>query len=313
MTLSLSWTVNLSDGLNEFIQFAILTLAFVYGARLQSPERVFIGLAVGVSASSLIVLFHRQGITAQPIVSTLIEGLFGNRNILAETATLTLIGCIGYRLWWFIPGLLPAILIQPFERASFIALIVAGGSWLWSKSKAAAAVCILLAVASAWAASQVHLYSASTSELVQLWRETLSGITLFGHGLGSYYTDFPYYSMMDIAQTRPEHAHNDILELAFETGIVGACLYCVFIATALGMADGVSRSVLAAFVTFGMFAFPWHIPTSGFIAALMLGNIAADGDSLWLSNIRLRTALRPWHGREPFPDRAHSKLEGRAG
>ena len=292
LTLSLAWTAFPLDGLAELIQLGIVAGAFVLGAR-QPLKPIFAGLALGISVSSLIVVF--PNIMTSYYVSVNWEGLFGNRNVLSECALLTLVGCFVYRLYWFIPGLVPAILYPPaIERASAIAFIMACGAWLWSYSRIAASVCGILAVVGALIAASLSNYPPSaTAELVQIWTDTIKGITLFGHGFGSFYGEYPYFTeSIDIALLRPEHAHNDILEIAFEVGIIGAILYCGFAASAFGMANSVQRPILAAFFTYGMFAFPWHVPVTAFIGAIVLGNVAGSGNSLRYWLLRIRLAIR---------------------
>lgn len=277
--LTLLWTANLSDGLSELIQFTIVALAFVLGARLSGLDRIFKGLALGILVSSLLVMSQSlQGYFPHPIVSIAQEGLFGNRNMLAEAATLTLIGCFTYQAWWYIPGLLPAILIHPVERASIVALGAAAVTSIWSYSKRASLVISAIVIAA------VALFSESRisplGERYHLWMDTLSGQTIFGHGLGSFYTIFPYLTeTWDTVLVRPEHAHNDIIELAFETGLIGVGLYGFMVALAIKYA-GTFRPILVAFVVLGMFGFPWHIATTAFIGAVVLGRIAGRGDGL---------------------------------
>lgn len=306
---TLTWAANLWDGLNELIQFAILTAAFVFGARSQSLRSIFMGLAFGLSISSLLVSsVSVQEVFPAPIISIVHEGLLGNRNMLAEAAVLTLIGCIGYRLWWFIPGLLPAIYHWPYSRASIVALGAAAFSYVWGYSKRAgiALACVVCAGAAAFVYDPYRV--SATSELFGIWSDTIKGLTFLGHGLGSYYTLYPFLtSGMDTVMQRPDHAHNDILELAFETGLIGVAIYAVFIAIAYRSANHVGRAVLAAFVTLGMFAFPWHLPVTGFIAALVVGHAAGRGYNLRYLYFRFRLAVRPWNGRNPeaniFPAR----------
>src|SRR5665647_287154 len=94
-TLSFLWTPNLPDAFNELIQLVIVAEAFVLGARLNTLRPIFMGLAAGLAISSLLILSPWQELIAHQPISTHLEGLLGNRNMLAEAAVLTAIGCIG--------------------------------------------------------------------------------------------------------------------------------------------------------------------------------------------------------------------------
>ena len=292
---TLAWTPNLPDAFGSLIRLAILAMAFMYGTTIRL-DRLFAGLALGLMISSLIVMSPLKEFFPHPLVSIENEGLFGNRNMLAEAAVLTLIGCIAYRAWIFIPGLAPAILIQPISRGALLGGLVAFGSWLWSRSRpACAAYFILLCIGTAAYLEFTPRSMASTEERLQLWQGTIAGLSVFGHGIGSFYTLFPFLtSHWDMTLIRPEHAHNDLLEIAFETGLIGAILSALFAITAIGMADTKERAILVAFLTIGLFSFPISIATTGFIAAIVAGHVAGRGASLRIVSLRLRMALRPW-------------------
>src|ERR1019366_4068091 len=266
-TLSLLWTPNLPDAFNELIQLLIIAEAFVLGARLNTLRPIFMGLAAGLAISSLIIISPlTQLVQGQPI-SIHLEGLLGNRNMLAEAAVLTAVGCIGYRLWWFIPGLLPAIFMPSMARGALVGGIAAFGIWVWSRSRKLA---ILLALLSIFAiAILISLRPSSVLERWAIWTDTIKDLTFQGHGVGSYYFLFPFVNeTFDTTLARPEHPHNEILEIWFELGTIGVFLFASMVATAYRVADNVSRCVMAAFITIGMFEFPSHVPGTAFLGAL---------------------------------------------
>lgn len=295
--LTLTWTANVSDGFGSFVQLLIVAMSFVLGARTDLRD-TFKGLAIGLVASSVIVILNLK---YSGIVSIGREGLFGNRNMLAEAAVLTALGCLAYRLWWYVPGLLPAIFITPFSRGAVIGLaaglVVLYGKRAWARSRAACiAIAVLVCIAAVYGAI---VRTESITERYWIYSDTLKGLTLFGNGIGSYYTLFPYLtSNWDMAEIRPDHAHNDILEMVFELGI-GAIFYLALIALAYRMAAVPERTVLLAFLCVGCLSFPWHIPTTAFIAALVIGHASQRGYNLRYLNLRFRMALHPWNGRNP--------------
>lgn len=290
---TLLWTVNRFDGVDELIKFVILGIAFVYGSRLESLRGTFAGLAIGLTVSSLIITTSLKDYLPHEVVSIRLGGLFSNPNMLAEAAALTLVGCIGFRLWALIPGLLPAVVFTG-SRGALLGIVVAFGTWLWSKSRFAASTLASIVLVIAVLALVFDYHAQTFIERLHLWSETLAGITLAGHGLGSFYTLFPALTVSwDMAEIRPDHAHNDALEILFETGIVGLGLYCCFIGLAFSSADQVGRCLLAAFIAISMFAFPSHLPVTAFIFAVVAGHAAVRRRPLFVITDRSRMALYP--------------------
>ena len=199
-------------------------------------------------------------------------------------------------------GLLPAIFISPLPRGAILGGMAAAGCMLWHRSRRLCAVyCVLVCAGAAAYLAFSDRDPTSIVERWEIWSATLRGITTWhGHGLGSYYTLFPFLtSSFDITHIRPEHAHNDLLEICFELGAVGVIGYCALAISAIRMASVTGRCILVAFITMGMFAFPLWMPATGFIAAFVAGHAARNGRSLRYLDRRIRMAFRPWNGRNP--------------
>lgn len=291
---TLTWTANLWDGLGQFIWLILIAMSFCYGSRLESLERTFQGLALGVTVSSAITMLTPMPSTYIGIIQTNPEGLFGNRNMLAEIAVLTAFGCFAYKRYWFIPGLLPAIFYPPLARGALLAALAGFCAWLWPRSRAA--VCLLGCMVLIGLAVTLDLdyRTESILERIQVWQAVWHGVDWQGHGLGSLYTLAPYLSSVwDTAQIRLDHAHNEALEILFELGAIGFALYVAIWLNALRAADDVTRPALVAFLVISSIAFPWHIPTNAFVGALLLGHAVRHGAGLrwlyhdWRSSVRL--------------------------
>lgn len=267
--LSLSWTSNIYDGAGQTIHLIIMALAFVLGARLESLAEIFKGLAIGLAVSSLLVAIPHD-MPAGVIMSTAREGLMGNRNMLAEATMIVALGLMAYRLWWYLPGLAPALYFAQ-SRAAMLALVMASLVWLWPRSKTG---CIALAALIATATvTAFGLRIDTAAERIAIWQDTIAGLNWLGHGLGSYYTDFANTaSHWDLAQTRPEHAHNELLEAAFELGAVGLALLVGFFAIAYAMATPGLRPLLAGLFAMAMVSFPLHVPVTAFLGSLLAGH-----------------------------------------
>ncbi len=112
-----------------------------------------------------------------------------------------------------------------------------------------------------------------------------------GSGLGSYYTTFPHYQGSDLTNYY-DHAHNDYLEFAAETGIVGLLLLGIAVLLTLGvvlsalhrrrssinrgMAFGVTMAITALLIH-STVDFNLQIPANAatFMLILALGWVAA--------------------------------------
>ncbi len=263
-TLSLFWTSNVYDGLDELIKLIILAQIFVLGSYLKSLREIFIGLAVGLTCSSILVIF---GVKA---------GLFVNVNILAETALIVCVGLFVYKLWWLIPGLLPSIILNGSRAAILTGAILFCG-WIWSKSKLVSALFIatilLICIISIYYGYKIE----SINERLIIYSDITLGLKLFGNGLGSFFSAYPYLtSEIDTVLSRPRFAHNDLLQIAFETGVIGIGLVAVIIFYMR------QNYVFASFIAISLFSFPFHLPVTAFIAALVCGFTTREWSSVRL-------------------------------
>lgn len=257
---SLIWSYD-SEGVYALIKFFILLNAFIVGLCLISLKQLFEGLALGISVSSLFVLIGYPG------------GLFINYNTLAETTVLVLIGVWIYKLWWFIPGLLPSLFVG--RRAVILTLSVIFSIWLWRKSKFLSIYVLLFAIC------LIYLYynDASTFDRLNAWKYTFGEVNLLGHGLGSFAIN-GYYNL----NSRAIFVHNDLLQIAFELGLIGVILIvCFFIAVLQIKCD--ERYIVFAFIIISFFSFPLYLPVSSFITFTVCGYIV-NNRAVVLSPIR---------------------------
>ena len=106
----------------------IVAQAFVLGTYLKDLKPVFVGLALGLIAQS-VLLFG-------PATQFMHPALFVNGNIFSEVAFIVAVGIVvcGYKYWWMAIALLPATFINN-TRSVIVAGIGTFGIWLWSKSR----------------------------------------------------------------------------------------------------------------------------------------------------------------------------------
>jgi O-antigen ligase len=93
---------------------------------------------------------------------------------------------------------------------------------------------------------ETHLATSGGSRL-EFWATTLRAAGAFfpfGSGIGSFVQVYPLFddpNRVDIAMRVP-HAHNDYVELALETGLIGIALVLAFLAWWLARAVAIWRS-----------------------------------------------------------------------
>lgn len=307
--ISLAWTPNRYDGFGALFKLIILAQAFVLGARLPSLRPIWIGLAFGLAVNSIIAVM--QALSFAPLWIGAINngnaGLFYNPNSLGEIAALVGVVLCVERMWLWLPGVLPALWLS-HSRAAWLAVVVAVAVWLWSRSKLGAMAIVGVIIAWAYIALQFDLGTANLHQRFGIWRETIGGITLLGHGFGSFHALYPYLtSTMDTLLQRPEHVHNELIELAFELGLVGTLVAALFAACCT--VSGPAGLVLVAVVVEASFGFPLHLPVTGFVALLCAGHIARRWDVVRVDVARGRAHLSRWLA-GPVGDRRNAAAAG---
>jgi len=90
--ISISWSAQVYDGLDELIKLIIIAEAFWLGSKLTDLKPVIIGFGLGIWVSSLVILF---GIDAPHTTDN--AGLFVNSNVMGEIAGLVLVAALFYR------------------------------------------------------------------------------------------------------------------------------------------------------------------------------------------------------------------------
>jgi hypothetical protein len=290
-TLSLIWTSNIYDGIDALIKFVILGLAFVVGSYLHSLKQLFVGLAIGITVSSILVLFGFSG------------GLFVNFNILAETALIVAVGLWIYKKYLYLIGILPSIIFS-FSRAALLVGSIFFTCWLWKRSKLYS-ICLIVGIViisvglfnygELFGTARLRFRLETIDERFILWFDTIKGLNLLGNGLGSYFTSYPALTnSIDTLLFRPKFAHNDLLQIVFELGLIGGLL-ALLICWKVFSSKQNEKYVFAAFVGISIFSFPLYLPVTAFIAAIVCGYIAARSVDIQLSFINGRILLCNWY------------------
>lgn len=251
---SLLWTPELHLGLIKLGQFILIAGAFWYGSVAKSLTTLYIGLAIGVSVSSIIAIAQVFGFDG--ILQTSIPGgLFGNSGIMARTAAIVLIPLALEGLWWYVPGPALAVVLGGSRAAWLVLAIPAILSRRWIGALIAAAVIFIACVISFTRYDNVRF---------EIWTEILRTATLFGHGIGSFGFDTSAGYVL--------HAQNDFLELFSELGVGVGLLLSVLILVSSG-GNETARVTLLAVIFVSLFSMPLFIPTTALIAGAVAGHL----------------------------------------
>ena len=244
------------------------SVAFCLGSQQQSLRPLFIGAGVGLGASSAVAIGQLAGWIDWPTIN-IPSGLFLNKNFMAEAAALVLIWLIAERVWWLAVIVTPCIALAD-ARGALLALGTGLALYLWRKPSwligGLLAADMVLFGMGMW----THT-SATTTERIAIWQDSLDSLGFIGTGIGSYgFMPHPLnpdgYSM---------HTHNDLLELLYELGMIGAGLAALFIWELRGPLNS-ARLVLVVFAVEACFAFPSHLPATMALAALAAGYAVRD-------------------------------------
>lgn len=266
--LSIFWSPNVYEALNWVWVYFLMGALYVAAPSL-SIRAVYWGFCVGVSLSLPAIILQIFAYWPFPEASSGPTGLFLNKNYMAEAALAALILAWHLRAFILMPALLVCFL-APMSRGAFIAAIVVLVVWMWPRVRAAAIAASLFS----FSAFMCYIKTQPMPTLdhrLAIWRDTIEGLTFFGHGIGSFRTLYPYFaSRTDTYVSRPEFAHNEYLHLAFEHGIF-AIVFVPFIWIALKRARETERLLLVAILVMAFFSFPLHLPTTAFIFAIAAG------------------------------------------
>lgn len=271
---SVTWS-HAPEAFDQAWKLLLLTMLFVVGSRLADLRWLLVGCAAGVGLSSALVILDRLGLTSYPQwVGP--SGLFVNGLYLAEFAAMVAVGCLAYRAWWMAAVCAPSIMLVQVPRGPLVALLVAG--WVALRVRRVSlwisAIPVLFLVL--WLAA---LYRPDTVNVrFDMWSGIMRELGLAGHGLGSYFGDAPLLaSARDLAALRPLHANNDLLEIAYEAGLIGAVLALAFVGTLVMRFDRTANPaylVVVVFLVEGLFGFPFQMPATAGLFALTAGHLA---------------------------------------
>jgi hypothetical protein len=267
---SLLWMEVRYDGYLELWRMTLIFSAFAVGAVCGNLERPLTLMAVSLALTLPLVFFQALGYQGIPQTAPP-AGLFLNKNVLAESAAALLVAMTFLRRWHIaIPLLVITLLAQ--ERAAYVGMTAAVILYLWPRRRSLAYALL------ACIGVSVLVMSSTPSALDRfgIWQDTLQGVTWMGQGIGSFFTMFPATAThIDTMLVRPEQAHNEFLHFLFELGIGSAGLWALGYFAIRGKQE-LERLVFASIVAMSLFAFPFHMPLTAFLAALVAGRLCSS-------------------------------------
>lgn len=296
--LSLSWTYDWYDGGWGLWILAIIALSFWLGSALPSLRSIYIGLALGLTVSSIFSIaefFDWQGVaTAYPHchgnpaiewrTCWKVAGLYHNPMLHGELLAITLVALLSERLWLLVPGLLPGFILAG-SRGAIVALVMGGTAVLVRKPLA------ILTLGGIFALAFATYLGPSDSDRFAIWRIALQGMTWLGYGPGSF-------SGVATATMHPEHVHNDYLQLAFEYGS-GSLLLLFLYACAILQTNAKEWPVFLTFSILALFSFPLYVPMLAFLGAASTGRLAREWSLASTHGNSRRHSLPTWS--PPWP------------
>lgn len=267
------------EGVMRLWQFAILFAAFCIGSSLDNRDYrwCIYGFAVGVFVSIPIMAFQYFGWEGvkQAVPPA---GLWMNKNYLAEVCLFAAVGLACLRSWLALP--FAAGMAIPASMGVFLSTGVLMARRWWVLSP--------LLIAFGYF-GYVHLQGSEFAR-ISLWANSLSAVTVEGHGAGSFWSVYPQVQDAVMPSNeqiyregyRPRTAHNDAITMLVEVGIIGTVLLAGFFAFVVtrprsSREHEAAHYIVLAFLAVGLVAFPAYLPAHGYIAFLSAGFLCGGG------------------------------------
>jgi hypothetical protein len=263
------WAHNIGTSVLGLWYIAIWVLSFRLGAMAMSLCRLWQGLAVGLSVSTIVAVFQWLGFQPVPVFGTHPSGLLFNSTLFAACCTLVLLGLIGHRLWLYTPPLVLGLLLAQSRGAILVLIAVLVARY------ANRILALGLFIAASIYLSIIA--GADDSLRLALWGQALHQLTLFGWGPDAF-NDF--YFIFANTLYHGEFVHNDYIQLLFEFGI-GALPIFAILAMALSCTASDDWPVILCWALFATFYFPLYAPLTAFIGCVVAGHLLRGFDPVW--------------------------------
>lgn len=254
---------NMLDGAEEIEHLLILSMCFCLGAAATRLESAWLGLSTAVTLSAAVAVAQKFYGFTYIVQSAAPAGLFVNKNIMAEAAAVCLVPLLLRRQWLFCIGPVIALALGT-SRAACGAAFVVLALWAWRRHRHAIWLPIFV-MTIVGLSSTIIKHDASMMQRFVFWHDALTNLTVFGHGLSSFTTTYPY----------AEFAHNELVQAVYELGIFALIPIAFVIYLLRGEAvHEPEEGVIVAILSICAFSFPLHMPVTAFAASLAAGRLA---------------------------------------
>lgn len=282
MVLGLLWSVSPWDTFGCIVHWGALGVLFIWAMQQRDLTTMWIAFILGVTVSVPFVLLQNFGYHPVQDLARFgfepLAGLFLLNNLVAELGALAVIVAIGIEQPFLAigPGIL-VFLTGQRERVGWLMLLVAVFAYVWFGGgnergrqgliHRRAAVIGAVAIFASMVVGYLYandLYGEywywSDKARLDIWLDTLRHLTILGGGAETYQAVFPAYP----------HAHNEILQLAFELGIGSVLLFWM---VGYGLCADVllERTLLVAYLAAAMVWVPTVDPPMAVIGVLLTG------------------------------------------
>lgn len=278
--ISLLWTPNLYISIFYLIKIVSLACVFCIGSGLKDIRYFIIGLAVGLLPSDILAFIKYFNETDYVFaLKDGFAGLFVNPNIYCEVSVSILLALIAFKLWIYIPFTLPGLVLV-HSRGAILGLICGFLIYLFKKNRTSFYVfsVIIFTIGTLYYIDRLQI--SSINERFELWADTFRGLKVFGNGIGTFEILYPYYAVyLDTSIARPRYAHNDLLNILFETGIgIIPFLIMLFYIYKVKTDETI---ILIGIGIMSLFSFPLNISVTAFIWFLVAGYVSRNINTIW--------------------------------
>ncbi len=303
-TLSILWSDVPDDAYDNLFKMALTAGCIVIGTQITDLKWFYRGIAGGMVINTAICIPQWFGyypvVAVMPGGMALPSGLFVNPSMLGEACAPLIMVLLARREWtWAAVSLVPLLLSQ--NRSGIMAVALCSVVFLWQELRWKGAIISAVAVAvPTWFLVHKGIDPLSSFwQRLDIWDGVVHGLTVWGHGIGQLYADFPIYSTAIDNEASPTwvmtaHAHNDILEFAFELGLPGTALLAILAWIVYRRAQRPERYGLAAICLTAMVGFPWHMPFTAAMGAIMAGYAARGRDLVRRDIVHCGSGVYGW-------------------